>query len=156
VTAQLEELRVPAKMSGVGIGDQRPCVIDQHFLRRSAKMVKAGFDGLEDRRLGFVQADGVVLASAVAEGHAEDNDLGELATQGQRVRRPIELALPTRRRLEADGGFARRCGRPELLQVRVERRRAAAIAKLAELAQDARADQVLTVVPRVNLRRVRL
>jgi hypothetical protein len=114
------------------------CIIDQEFLGCTAKVVKASLDRFEDRRLGLVQTDGVVLASAVAERQAAEHDhLGELTTQVQRVGRPIELTLPTGWRLEAHRGLAQRCGRPYLLQIRVQGRRAASVAELAQLAQDA-------------------
>jgi len=78
----------------LGVGNQCSRVIDQQFLGCAAEVVQARFDGLKDRRLGFVQTDRVVLAAAVAQGHAEDDDLGQLAAQIDRVRGPIELVLP--------------------------------------------------------------
>jgi hypothetical protein len=103
----------------------------------TTKVVKAGLDRFEDRRLGFVQAVGVVLASAVPQGQAEHDHLGQLAADLERVRRPIELALPTGRRLETLRGLAGWHGRPQRLQIRVQPRRSAPIAELAQLAQDA-------------------
>jgi hypothetical protein len=118
-------------------------------------MMQARFDGLENRRLRFIQADGVVLAPAVTQGQTKDDHLGQLAAQLQGVRGPIELPLPTGRRLEADRRLARWRRRPQLLQIRVQGRRTAGVAELAQLPQNARADQVLTEVPGMDLRLVR-
>jgi len=86
VAAQLQELWVPSEVVGIGVGDQGPSVVDQEFLRRTSKMMKTGLDRFEDRRLGLIQAERVVLASAVTQGQAEHDHFGQLATHLERVR----------------------------------------------------------------------
>lgn len=50
------------------------------------EVVKAGFDGFEDRGLRLVETDRVVLATAVAERHAKRDDPGQLTADLERVR----------------------------------------------------------------------
>jgi hypothetical protein len=101
------------------------------------EVAEESLDGFEDRSLRLVEADGVVLAAAVAERQAEDNDPGQLAADLKRVRRPIELTLTTGWRLVADRRFARYSRRADVPQIGVERGRSTGVANGAQLAEDA-------------------
>jgi len=142
VTAQFQKMVVPGEAGGVGRGHQGPVVVDQQTQRRTAEVAQARLQRLVDRRLRGVQTRPVELAAAVAQNQPEHHDLGRHVAQHDGVERPVELSLLAGAGLVTLGdALVRRL--LDAAQVRIDRRRAAVVAQQAQLADDARTDEML-------------
>src|SRR5215471_13903783 len=140
VTAQLQEFWIPLEVCGPRIDHECAGVVDHDAFRDAAEVPEGFLERLVDRRLRFIATRPVELTTAVAQDRVVYDHAGAGAAQQDRVRRPIELALLARGRLEALRDTRVRLRRPQVRPGAIERGRGALVATRTDLVENATAN----------------
>ena len=95
MTTELQEARIPLKVSRVGIDYKGTGVIHHQLLGCPTELPQPMLYSFKGRGLSLVEADKVALATAKTKDKAKDYHPGKTTTNRNSVGRPVKLTLLT-------------------------------------------------------------